>query len=53
MRHEEAPLSDWLDRPVSLPATGKCTWTVILPDGTVFTGTELKAPTGSPEPPCA
>jgi hypothetical protein len=32
------------------PASGKCVWTVILDSGTVFTGTELKAPT-SPKPP--
>lgn len=33
------------------PGTGKCTWTVILTDGTVFTGTDLKAPTTPPKPP--
>jgi hypothetical protein len=33
------------------PGTGKCTWTVILTDGTVFTGTELKAPSGPAKPP--
>ena len=32
------------------PANGKCTWTVILGDGTVFTGTELKSPQ-TPHPP--
>ncbi|MFN7979229.1 MAG: hypothetical protein U0P30_13925 [Vicinamibacterales bacterium] len=33
------------------PANGKCTWTVILSDGTVFSGTELKSPTTPPKPP--
>ena len=32
------------------PANGKCTWVVVLSDGTVFTGTELVAPP-KPKPP--